>query len=230
MQIDTDILSSLKSEVTFQFPGILSNHRESFHAVGPKHSDLHLFRFKCGIFILNIIVSQSKENDGCKTCEHSIVPKTKQEKEIQQIMLSLRLVFSYHIKSKIISIIYNRKLVCESAFKRIKMKSQHVTIIKELVKQSFIMNSLKIILNIECKEGVSESESERSEGDVCRSPQDYIKEIQIKRKGAEEKCDNIQENAASEQHLSRWNILNLQSKKSRKDGQDDQLQQTNFTF
>ena len=110
------------------------------------------------------------------------------------------------------------------------MKSQHVTIIKELVKQSFIMNSLKIILYIECKEGVSESESERSEGDVCRSPQDYIKEIQIKRKGAEEKCDNIQENAASEQHLSRWNILNLQSKKSRKDGQDDQLKQTDITF
>ena len=110
------------------------------------------------------------------------------------------------------------------------MKSQHVTIIKELVKQSFIRNSLKIILNIECKEGVSESESERSEGDVCRSPQDYIKEIQIKRKGAEEKSDNIQEEAASEQHLSRWNILNLQSKKSRKDGQDDQLQQTNITF
>ena len=110
------------------------------------------------------------------------------------------------------------------------MKSQHVTIIKELVKQSSIRNSLKIILNIECKEGVSESESERSEGDVCRSPQDYIKEIQIKRKGAEEKSDNIQEDAASEQHLSRWNILNLQSKKSRKDGQDDQLQQTNITF
>ena len=77
---------------------------------------------------------------------------------------------------------------------------------------------------------MSESESERSEGDVCRSPQDYIKEIQIKRKGAEEKSDNIQEEAASEQHLSRWNILNLQSKKSRKDGQDDQLQQTNITF
>ena len=87
-----------------------------------------------------------------------------------------------------------------------------------------------MIMNIECKEGVSESESERSEGDVCRSPQDYIKEIQIKRKGAEEKSDNIQEEAASEQHLSRWNILNLQSKKSRKDGQDDQLQQTNITF
>ena len=111
------------------------------------------------------------------------------------------------------------------------MKSQHVTIIKELVKQSSILNSLKMIMNsIECKEGVSESESERSEGDVCRSPQDYIKEIQIKRKGAEEKSDNIQEEAASEQHLSRWNILNLQSKKSRKDGQDDQLQQTNITF
>ena len=90
MQNDKNMLSLFKSAVTFQSPGILNNHRESFHAVGPKHSDLHLFRFKCGIFILNIIVSQTKENDGCKTCEHSIVPKTKQEKEIQQIMLSLR--------------------------------------------------------------------------------------------------------------------------------------------
>ena len=91
LQIDKDhILLSFKSAISLQSPGILSNHRESFHAVGPKHSDLHLFRFKCGIFILNIIVSQSKENDGCKTCEHSIVPKTKQEREIQQIMLSLR--------------------------------------------------------------------------------------------------------------------------------------------
>ena len=60
---------------------------------------------KCGIFILNIIVSQSKENDGCKTCEHSIVPKTKQEKEIQQIMLSLRQAFSNHIKGKISTIL-----------------------------------------------------------------------------------------------------------------------------